>query len=55
MNRLNIEKVGLASGIFLAVIYWLYREKILHWPEINGKASVKLDAVQIDFAAVDKG
>jgi len=29
----------------MAVIYWLYREKILHWPEINGKASLKLEDI----------
>ena len=27
----------------IAIIYWLYRRKVLTWPEINGKPSLKLE------------
>ena len=27
----------------IAIIYWLYNRKILNWPEINGKPSLKLE------------
>ena len=29
----------------ITIIYWLYRKEVLHWPEVNGKASLKLEDI----------